>query len=184
MFDLVRIIFTPGNFTPHSQHFADRWEAMWLIVVGHALSVLAYTLIPITILYVVRKRKDLVYNWMFLLFGAFIVLCGLTHALHIMIFWYPAYYFEVITLVVSFATFLMFLYIIPRVVKLTSPQQLADVNVALAREVERRQQTRASLERRVRDIDSAGKEILGKIDELKKMNALMAGRESKLAVLR
>lgn len=187
MSDILRTIFTPGTFEPHSIHFADNPEVMWLIIVGHALSALAYTLIPLAILYVVRKRKDLVYNWMFLLFGAFIILCGFTHALHVVIFWYPMYWFQaivdIITFVVSFATFLMFLYIIPTVVKLTSPKQMEDANAKLAEEIQSRKQSEAQIKQEIEDINKFNEEVANKAEELKKMNVLMAERDSKVAEL-
>lgn len=182
-----RAIFAPGNFTPHSEHFINDPWAMWLIVAGNALSVLAYTLIPVTILFVVWKRKDLLYNWMFLLFGTFIVLCGATHALHIMIFWYPAYRFEAVveflTFIASFATFLMFLYIMPTVVKLTSPKQMEDANAALIKEIQVRQEIQEKLRQKIQDIDKSNIDVLAKNDELKRINAIMAGRESRIVEL-
>src|ERR1044072_1895734 len=64
---------------------SDVWPAD--LIVLHTLSdgaiALAYTWIPITLLSVWRARKDIPVNWTLLCFAAFIILCGLTHAMAI-----------------------------------------------------------------------------------------------------
>jgi len=40
-------------------------------------------MIPIALFNFVRKRRDLAFNWMFLMFGAFILACGTTHLMGI-----------------------------------------------------------------------------------------------------
>jgi hypothetical protein len=57
-----------------------------------ALIAIAYYSIPITLVYFVRKRDDLPFNWIFLLFGAFIVACGTTHIMEIWTLWHPTYW--------------------------------------------------------------------------------------------
>ena len=53
---------------------------------------LAYYSIPVTLVYFVRKRKDLAFDWMFLCFAAFIVACGTTHVMEIFNIWHPTYW--------------------------------------------------------------------------------------------
>lgn len=136
MFDFLRVIFTPGNFEPHIVHFLpDNMSLVWFMVAGNALIALSYTLIPIALLYLVRKRKDIMFTPIFFLFAAFIVLCGLTHVMHIMIFWYPAYWLEAIVLaltgIISILTFFALLYVLPLALKLKTPQELEEANAKI-----------------------------------------------------
>ena len=45
-----------------------------------------------TLLYFIRKRRDLPFNWMFLLFGLFIVECGTKHWMEVWTLWEPQYW--------------------------------------------------------------------------------------------
>ena len=63
--------------------------------VDHAASdgviALAYFCIPALLVYFVRKRSDVPFQWVFLMFGAFIVLCGSTHAMEVWTLWHGTY---------------------------------------------------------------------------------------------
>src|ERR1700704_1042271 len=39
----------------------------------------------------VRKRKDLPFNWIFVMFGVFILSCGTTHVMEIWTLWHGTY---------------------------------------------------------------------------------------------
>ena len=187
MIDFLRSAFSPGNFEPHGVHFVDAPLAMWLIVVGNAISFLAYFFIPIVILYVARNRKDLIFNWMVLLFGLFIFLCGTTHLMHALIFWYPAYRFQlaidIATALVSFAVAIMFFFVVRIVVKLTSPKQMEDANEKLASEIRNRGRSETELVDRTKELAKVNSEIAVKNDDLLRMNKFMVGRESVIAEL-
>src|SRR6267142_4684761 len=59
-------LFSSGDFKP--QGFCYLWNPglVWLHVVSDALIALAYFSIPITLIYFIRKKRDLPFNWMFL----------------------------------------------------------------------------------------------------------------------
>lgn len=182
MIDLLRIIFTPGNFEAHIVHFIpDNMGLVWFMVAGNALIALSYTLIPLALLYLVRKRRDIMFTPIFFLFAAFIVLCGLTHVMHIMIFWYPAYWLEGIVLaitgIVSLATFFALLYVLPLALKLKTPKELEKINRELSMEIENRKQVEEELKQRNQNFETVNKEIIQKSEDIEKMNKLMVGRE-------
>jgi len=160
---------------------------MYLIVVGNALSFIAYMLIPVTLLYLVWRRKDLVYNWMFLLFGAFIALCGLTHLFHIIIFSYPVYYIQatvsILTFAVSTGTAIMLFYIIPVIVTLTTPGQIEDINKKIAGEIERQKRAETDLAVKNKEYQDSNAKIKKQIEELAQLNQFMHGREERLLEL-
>ena len=63
-----------------------------LHVVSDSLIALAYFSIPFTLLYFVRHRTDLSFNWIFVCFAIFIVACGTTHVMEIWTVWQPHYW--------------------------------------------------------------------------------------------
>jgi len=68
-----------GSFMPHGHCLLWRSDLLLLHVGGEILTVIAYSLIPMALVYLVLKRSDLQFNWIFGMFAAFIFLCGVTH---------------------------------------------------------------------------------------------------------
>ena len=73
MLDILTRLFDPSGFVPRS--LCGEWtpELIWLHNASDALIWLSYLAIPMVLLYFVRRRRDLPFSWMFLLFGLFIV---------------------------------------------------------------------------------------------------------------
>ena len=82
MIDFFRRLFS-SDFMPHGHCFFWRPEILWLHVSSDTLIVISYYLIPFALVYLVRKRRDLAFDWMFLMFGLFILACGTTHLMAI-----------------------------------------------------------------------------------------------------
>jgi hypothetical protein len=80
MSDFFQKLFD-SHFMPHGMCLQWRPGLMTLHVVSDGLTALAYFCIPFTLVYLVRKRRDLAFDWMFLLFGLFILACGTTRSL-------------------------------------------------------------------------------------------------------
>src|SRR5271163_3825889 len=101
-------LFSADGFMPHGMCYDWNPGVIWLHVVSDAIIALAYYSIPITLLYFVRKRKDLVFDWMFVCFAVFIVACGTTHLMEIYNIWHPTYWLsgmiKAITALVSIIT--------------------------------------------------------------------------------
>ncbi len=117
-----------NNLLPHG--FCIKWtpELLWLYVVSDGLIALAYYSIPITLAYFVWKRRDLHFKWVFLLFSAFILACGTSHVLSIVVLWNPAYWADAIikalTALISISTSIALVRLLPKALKLPSPAQL------------------------------------------------------------
>lgn len=116
------------GFIPHGHCYLWKPELVGLHIVSDALIALAYYSIPLTLVYFVRKRNDLPFNWIFLLFGAFIIACGTTHILEIWTLWHPNYWFsgylKAITAAISVCTAVLLIPLIPKALALPSPAQL------------------------------------------------------------
>ena len=117
-----------SRFMPHGYCYLWRPVILWLHAISDAIIALAYFSIPFALFYFVRKRIDLNYRWVFVLFGAFILLCGTTHLMSIWTIWHPSYLAEglikSITALVSILTAVLLWPLIPKLLLLPSPQAL------------------------------------------------------------
>ncbi len=115
--------------------FPRRWDCgLWTAGHGwlHILSDLgvwsAYLAIPCVLGYFVLRRKDVPFPTIFWLFVTFILACGTTHLMEAVIFWWPAYrlagLLKLFTAVVSWATVVALVPIVPRALAMRSPKEL------------------------------------------------------------
>jgi exonuclease VII small subunit len=112
------------DFMPHGHCYFWRPDILWLNVLSDVGICLAYYAIPIILIYFIRKRRDVPFHWMFLMFGAFIFLCGTTHLVDVVTTWIPVYRFEGVvklaTAIVSIATAILLVPLMPRAINLPS----------------------------------------------------------------
>ena len=122
MFETIDSLFDTSGFPA-------RWQCgTWTTAHGtlHIASDIAiwgaYMAIPATIAFFLMKRRDIPFLAIFWLFAGFIFFCGTTHLLDAFIFWWPAYRFaglvKFLTAVVSWATVLALIPVIPRALAL------------------------------------------------------------------
>lgn len=149
MLDVLQKLFVSNQFIPHGHCYLWQPELVWLHILSDALIALAYYSIPITLVYFVRKRQDLPFNWIFLLFGTFIIACGTSHLMEIWTLWHPTYWLsgliKSITAIVSVYTALELVPLVPKALALPSPAQLEAANRELQREIAERKQVEATL---------------------------------------
>lgn len=122
---------------------------MELHLLSDCLIALAYYSIPITLVYFVRKRQDLPFNQVFLLFGTFIIACGTSHIMEVWTLWYPTYWLsgcvKAITAIASLYTAIEIIPMVPKALALPSPAQLEAANRELEREIGERKQIEEAL---------------------------------------
>lgn len=123
---------TDNRFMPHGHCYFWRPDLLWANVLSDSLITLSYISTPLALIYFIRKRKDMPFDWMFVAFGVFILACGATHVMEIITIWYPYYWIaamlKVITASASVLTAIMLVRLIPVALKIPSPRQLAQVN--------------------------------------------------------
>ncbi|MBV9224691.1 MAG: PAS domain-containing protein [Acidobacteriaceae bacterium] len=126
MMELLRELFA-ANFMPHIMCLRGA-GVVGLHVGSDLLIALAYFVIPFALRYFVRRRPDIEFSWIFLLFGVFILGCGFTHVLAIWTLWHPIYRFEavvkILTAAASVLTALCLTRIMPQLLAVPSPAQL------------------------------------------------------------
>jgi signal transduction histidine kinase/CheY-like chemotaxis protein len=120
------------------------WDpaVLWLSVISDSLIAAAYYAIPFLLFYFVRKRQDVAFKGIFVAFGMFILACGSTHLMGAVTVWNPVYRLEgvikAITAAASVATFAMLVPMLPALIALPSPSQMARANLLLSRQIDER----------------------------------------------
>ncbi|AFY95870.1 sensor histidine kinase [Chamaesiphon minutus] len=137
-------------FIPHGHCYLWKTELVGLHLISDLTTAIAYFSIPLTLFHFVEKREDLPFNWIFNLFGAFIILCGTTHLLEVWTLWHPVYWLsgtvKAATGIVSAYTALVLVKLIPQALLLPSPAQLAATNQALEQQIRARELVEAQLQ--------------------------------------
>ena len=142
-------LFSSTGFMPHGMCYQWQPGILALHVISDSLISLAYLSIPFTLLYFVRRRKDLQFSWMFVCFAVFIVACGMTHAMEIWTVWEPVYWLsgavKAVTAVASVPTAILLARLIPTALRLPSPAALQRVNSLLELEVAERKRAESEV---------------------------------------
>jgi two-component sensor histidine kinase len=144
-----------GGYMPHGMCLL--WEP-WLVLLwagSDLLIFLSYTAIPIALFMVISKRTEVPQPALVGLFGAFILLCGITHLFMIVTLWVPIYPFvgwiKLATGLVSMATAIMLFRLVPDIIRLPSPAALELANRGLQAEIAAHKMTLASLDQQVKE---------------------------------
>ena len=147
--NLIGSLLYKGSFSPHGYCIAWNPLLIWADAVADGLIAAAYFSIPVALAIFLMKRRDLVFPWVFALFGTFILLCGMTHVFGAVTLWVPLYdldaILKVLTAIVSVATAIALWPLIPRALALPSPAGMRAANHELALEVEQRRDAEFSL---------------------------------------
>jgi len=138
-----------SDFMPHGYCYLWVRSVLWLNAISDVLIALAYFSIPATLFYFVRRRRDLPFNWMFMLFGLFIFGCGATHAMEVWTLWIPQYrlagLIKLLTAVASVATASLMIPTVPKALALPRPEDLRRALREKELEVAGRRKVEASL---------------------------------------
>ncbi len=138
-----------GDFMPHGYCYLWEPRIVWLHVVSDGLIALSYYFIPLALVYLIRKRRDLPFNWVFWMFGIFILGCGTTHLMEIWTVWHGSYLIsgviKAVTAAVSVLTAAMLVPLIPKAVALPSTEQLNAINLELRGQIAERLRTEQEL---------------------------------------
>src|SRR5579859_4038597 len=147
--DTIKQIFSSGSFMPHGHCYLWDPGLLWLHIASDALITLSYFSIPFTLVYFIRKRKDLPFNWMFVCFAIFIVACGTTHLMEIWVIWHPTYWLsgsvKAITALASLPTAILLVKLVPKALAIPGRGTLARMNEELEKEIAERKRFEVSL---------------------------------------
>ena len=148
--EFLRRLFK-SDFMPHGHCYFWRHDLMALHIISDLLIVLAYYSIPVALIWLVRRKKELPFNWLFVMFGAFIFLCGTTHLMNVLTLFNGAYRIEgllkLITGVVSCFTAVMTVRLFPKALLLKSPDEVIGLNKVLEEKSERLHEAKEEADR-------------------------------------
>jgi signal transduction histidine kinase/CheY-like chemotaxis protein len=149
MLEFLSKFLSGEPFMPHGMCFLWDPGVLWLHVISDSLIAAAYYAIPVLLFHFSRRRGDIGFNRIFVAFGVFILACGTTHLLGAVTVWHPIYRLDgvvkAITALASVTTFAMLIPLMPTLISLPSPAQLAKVNATLAAEIEVRRTAEAEV---------------------------------------
>jgi signal transduction histidine kinase len=115
----------------------------WLYIVSDLMVWLAYFLIPVIILkYFLKKRADIKFHGIYILFAAFILLCGSTHFLDAVMFWVPMYRFNALVRFLTGVVSLFTVYQLVRILPVVFGQKTL---TELEKEIQRREEVERQL---------------------------------------
>ncbi len=147
MWQALENIVSPSHYMPHGNCYLWETPLVWLHVTSDVLIAVAYFSIPAMLLYFAFKRQDVPFLNVFILFGAFIILCGAGHLLEVWTLWHPAYWLsgveQAATALISCATAASMVTLLPQFLSLKTPEQLEEINQELRKEIDRRRKTEA-----------------------------------------
>ena len=135
--DLISKLFSNEGFIPRALCGAWTPGMIWLHNMSDFFIWTAYIAIPIVLFrFAYSRRRDLPFRAVFGLFGIFILACGTTHLLDIVMFYNPLYYLsgmvKLITAAASWGTVIALWFIVPQALKMRSLEDME-------REIEQRQ---------------------------------------------
>jgi PAS domain S-box-containing protein len=149
MIEFLQNLFR-SDFMPHGHCYFWRPEIVWLHAVSDGLIALSYYFIPLMLVQLVRKRRDLPFHWMFFMFGVFILGCGTTHVMELWTLWHGTYrlagVIKAITAAASMATAVALVPMVPKALLLPSPAQLRAANRELEKEIAERRRVEEALQ--------------------------------------
>jgi len=174
MLNAIKEFFSAENFMPHGHCFLWQPGILWLHIISDAGIALAYYSIPVVLVYLTKKRDDLPFKNVFWLFGAFILLCGTTHLLGILVIWHPYYGIEGVvkaaTAIVSIITCIVTLKLIPQALLLASPEKLERLNTDLRQSIVEKDEAQAKLKEAY---DHMEQKVAERTHDLKQNNELL-----------
>ena len=156
---------TSTQFLPHAYCYLFDKHLIALHLGSDAAIWLSYVSISVTLAYLVyRTRREIPFSWMLLAFGTFIIACGFTHFMEMVVLWKPLYWLsadvKLITALASVITAIALPPLIPRIHAMVlaaksasehkarlefANQQLFHANEALQEQVNKRTQAEQEL---------------------------------------
>ena len=126
MFDFLSKLLDTSDFP--ARWSCGRWTAAhgWLHILSDLGVWSAYVAIPCVLGFFLLRRKDIPFRTIFVLFGLFILACGTTHLMEVIIFWWPVYrlagLIKLFTALVSWGTVLALVRVAPKVLAMRLPR--------------------------------------------------------------
>lgn len=117
--ELLEALLRPA-FMPHGHCYFWRPEMVWLQVVSNLIIGASYLSISLTLVRLTQKIRGIPFRVAYIAFGAFIVLCGVTHLMDVVTVWRGVYWIDgtmrALTAVASLVTAVGLVRLFPRAI--------------------------------------------------------------------
>lgn len=131
-----------SDYMPHGHCYMWSTSILWLNVFSDIIITLSYYSIPIALYYFVRRRRDLSFDWIIVLFALFILACGTTHLIEVWNVWHGTYRLagvvKLITAALSISTAYLLWRNLPKLLSLPSSEAIQRALKNLELEVQER----------------------------------------------
>ena len=132
---MIEASLSSDAFMPHGHcYFWDPF-ILWSHAISDGVIALAYFIIPFSLVEIVRRRNDFRYMWVVSLFALFILGCGTTHLMDVVVIWKPYYLLDsivrIITALASIGTAIMLIIITPKLILIPSAEKWKKMNEEL-----------------------------------------------------
>ncbi|MEZ5008170.1 MAG: HAMP domain-containing sensor histidine kinase [Chitinophagales bacterium] len=128
LLDFFKSFFVLNDFP--ARWTCGKWSGFhgWLYIISDIMIFMAYFSIPALLVFYVKKKKEIPFKGVAILFILFILFCGITHLMDAIIFWYPAYRLNGIllmfTAIISWITVGALIKVIPIAFSLKTTEEL------------------------------------------------------------
>ncbi|WP_437281418.1 ATP-binding protein [Sorangium sp. So ce375] len=116
------------EFMPHGHCYFWQPGMIWLQVITNLAIGFAFLSISLTLAHLVRRIRDIPFQWVYLAFGTFIVTCGFTHFMDVLVIWQPRYWLDgfirTITAIASVGTAILLFPLLPKVFALAGAARI------------------------------------------------------------
>lgn len=188
---LLKAFLSSNDYMPHGYCYLWNAKLVWLHVISDSLIALAYLSIPVTLVFFIRKRRDVPFNWVFVCFGAFILACGGTHLMEVWTLWHASYWLsgalKAVTAVASVGTAILLVRLIPQALAVPSPEALRREIVERQRAQEALQNAKQDLELRVRqrtaELTNANEVLIVEVAQRKQTEEKLRRTEERFRLL-
>jgi PAS domain S-box-containing protein len=175
MLNFLQELLFPQHYVPHGHCYLWQTGLVSLHVISDLVIALSYASIPILLFYVIRKRQDVPFKGIFILFAGFIITCGMTHFLAVWTLWYPAYWLsggmKALTAIVSCYTAFALVPVLPQALALRNPSELEAMNQQLHQEIAEKEQAEAQ----IRQLNAVLEQrVQERTEELQRTNTALA----------
>jgi PAS domain S-box-containing protein len=167
--EIIENLFSSGGFMP--RWVCGQWSETlgWLYILSNIATGLAYFTIPILLYKFVIKRKERIFNRVFICFMLFIFFCGTTHLVDAVIFWTPLYRLNAIVLgitaLISWITVFVLYRFIPKALQYRSPAELQLIIEDQTKELAIAYQKLSISENQFRTLVNSNPDIITRIDK-------------------
>ena len=178
MFSFIEKLFDTSDFVAR-WHCGDWSDAHgWLHILSDVAIFGAYFAIPLALAYFILQRKDVPFLPIFWLFAAFILSCGIGHAIEATLFWQPWYRLsglsKLLTAIVSWTTVIALVPLLPKALALPG---LAAGNLRLRAEILAREQVEQQLREHAEQLAETNQ-------DLERFSQTIVGREDRVIELK